>query len=72
MPHRPLLLLFAFANFIIGLGAFVVIGVLSPIAGGFGLSKADAGRVMTAYALVYCVASPISVALGATKALLWT
>lgn len=63
MPHRPLLLLFAFANFIIGLGAFVVIGVLSPIAGGFGLSKADAGWVMTAYALVYCVASPISVAL---------
>jgi len=63
MPHRPLLLLFAAANFAIGLGAFVAVGVLSPIAADFGLAKADAGWVMTAYALAYAVGSPVLVAL---------
>jgi MFS transporter, DHA1 family, inner membrane transport protein len=63
MTRRPLLLLFSFANFIIGLGAFVVIGVLSPIADAFGLSKADAAWAMTAYALAYALTSPVLVAL---------
>ncbi len=63
MTRRPLLLLFSFANFIIGLGAFVVIGVLSPIADAFALSRADAAWAMTAYALAYALTSPILVAL---------
>jgi predicted MFS family arabinose efflux permease len=63
MPERPLLILFACANFAIGLGAFVAVGVLSPIAATFGLSKADAGWVMTAYSLAYAVSSPVLVAL---------
>ncbi len=63
MTRRPLLLLFSFANFIIGLGAFVVIGVLSPIADAFALSKADAAWAMTAYALAYALTSPVLVAL---------
>ena len=63
MNPRPLLLLFSFSNFIIGLGAFVVIGVLSPIADDFGLSKADAAWAMTAYALAYAVTSPVLVSL---------
>src|SRR5579863_1227833 len=58
-----LLTLLSFANFVIGMGGFVVIGVLSPIAEGFGVSRPDAGWTMTAYAIVYCVASPLSVAL---------
>ena len=63
MPERALLLLFAAANFAIGLGAFVAVGVLSPIAATFALSKADAGWVMTAYSLAYAIASPLLVAL---------
>jgi DHA1 family inner membrane transport protein len=62
MPSRVLLLL-AFANFVIGIGAFVVVGVLSPIAVAFDISKAEAGWVLTAYSLFYAVSSPLLVAL---------
>jgi MFS transporter, DHA1 family, inner membrane transport protein len=56
----PLLIL-AFANFVIGMGAFVVIGVLTPVAQAFGVDKASAGWLMTIYALVYALASPVLV-----------
>jgi len=45
------------------MGAFVVIGVLTPIASSFDISKTDAGWVMTAYGLFYAVTSPPLVAL---------
>jgi DHA1 family inner membrane transport protein len=61
--HSRVLLLLAFANFVIGIGAFVVVGVLSPIAGAFDISKAEAGWVMTAYGLFYAISSPLLVAL---------
>jgi DHA1 family inner membrane transport protein len=57
--------LLAFGNFVIGLGAFVVIGIISPIADGLGITKASAGGVMTAYAFAYMIASPVAVALTA-------
>jgi predicted MFS family arabinose efflux permease len=50
----------AFGNFIIGMGAFVIVGIVSPIADGLGIAKADAGMVLTAYALAYVVLSPIA------------
>lgn len=50
------------ANFAIGMGAFVAVGILTPVAQGFGLTVAQAGWVMTVYALVYAVASPLLVA----------
>jgi MFS transporter, DHA1 family, inner membrane transport protein len=53
----------SFGNFAIGMGAFVVIGILTPIADAFGLTKAAAGFVMTAYAIGYAVLSPVGVAL---------
>lgn len=53
----------AAANFAIGMGAFVVIGVLSPIADAFGVSEARAGWLMTVYAAAYAVGSPLCVAL---------
>lgn len=61
-PAAPLVIL-AFGNFVIGMGAFVVIGTLVPIAEGLRLGKAEAGWVMTAYALAYAAASPVLVAL---------
>ena len=50
-------------NFAIGMGAFVVIGILNPLAEGLGLTASEAGWVMTVYALSYAVGSPILVAL---------
>lgn len=51
------------SNFVIGMGAFVVIGLLNPISDDFDLSAAQAGWIMTSYALAYAVASPILVSL---------
>ncbi len=53
-------------NFCIGMGAFVVIGMLNPLADGLGLSASEAGWVMTVYALAYAVGSPVVVALSGT------
>lgn len=49
------------ANFVIGLGAFVIIGILNPMAETFGLSPAEAGNLMVIYAAVYAVSSPLLV-----------
>jgi predicted MFS family arabinose efflux permease len=59
---NPLLLyVLSASNFVIGMGAFIVIGLLNPIADGFALSPAQAGWVMTAYAISYAILSPILV-----------
>ncbi|WP_457322633.1 MFS transporter [Roseateles sp. P5_E11] len=54
--------LLALANFAIGMGAFVVVGVLSPVALAFGVDRAQAGALMSVYAGTYAVASPLLVA----------
>lgn len=51
------------ANFVIGMGAFMVVGMLNPVAEDLALSPARAGWMMTIYALSYAVLSPILVAL---------
>jgi predicted MFS family arabinose efflux permease len=56
----------AFGNFIVSMGAFVIVGIVSPIADGLGVAKADAGVVMTAYALAYAVLSPVAAAFTGT------
>ena len=62
-PSTPRLLwLLALANFVIGMGAFVVVGVLSPVAQAFGVDRAHAGALMGVYAATYAVASPLLVA----------
>ena len=59
----PLLSLLALGNFVVGMGVFVVIGIVSPIAEGLAISKSDAGIVLTAYAIAYALLSPIGAAL---------
>ena len=54
--------LLSLANFAVGMGAFVVIGILSPVATDLGISKAQAGSLLTAYAVVYALSSPLLVA----------
>jgi predicted MFS family arabinose efflux permease len=61
-PATGLLSALAFANFAIGIGAFGVIGVLSPIADGLNLSHAEAGLVMSIHAAAYAVGSPLLIA----------
>lgn len=48
-------------NFVIGMGAFVVIGLLEPVAEGFGVSRPQAGWLMTVYAIAYAILSPLLV-----------
>jgi len=59
---RPQLLLLALANFAVGMGAFVVIGILSPVATDLAISKAQAALLLTGYAVVYAISSPLLVA----------
>lgn len=58
-----LLLLLALGNFVVGMGVFVVIGIVSPIAEALAVSTADAGIVITSYAVAYALLSPIGAAL---------
>ncbi|MEM7488107.1 MAG: MFS transporter [Pseudomonadota bacterium] len=59
---RGLVPLLSAANFVIGMGAFLVIGALTPIADGLSVSPEAAGWVLTVYALCYVVLSPSLVA----------
>jgi MFS transporter, DHA1 family, inner membrane transport protein len=60
LPPRILTLLAA-ANFAIGMGAFIAIAVMTPVAREFAIDMPTAGWLMTAYALVYAVSSPVLV-----------
>ncbi len=55
--------LLALGNFTVGMGAFVVIGIITPIADGLAVSKADAGIILTSYAIAYALLSPVGAAL---------
>ncbi|UMA64855.1 MFS transporter [Roseivivax marinus] len=48
-------------NFVIGMGAFVVIGLLDPVAQGFDVPRGQAGWLMTVYAIAYAILSPLLV-----------
>lgn len=61
-PHAPLAWLLAIANFVVGMGAFVGIGILSPVAQNLSVPPSQAGWIMSAYALVYALSSPLLVA----------
>lgn len=54
-----ILYLFALANLVIGTGAFVLTGILQPIATSLNVSVAAAGQAMTAYALASAFFAPL-------------
>lgn len=65
-PSRPptgLIALLSGCNFVIGMGAFVVIGMVPLLASDLGISTAAAGGAMTVYALAYAVLSPLLVSI---------
>lgn len=72
---RPLVWTFSAVNFVIGMGAFVVVGLVEPISQDLGISTVAAGQMMTVYALAYAILSPVLVsatgALGRRRLLFW-
>ena len=61
---RLVIPILATANFIIGIGAFLVIGIMAPLIDDLGISAARGGWVMTTYALSYALLSPLLVSLS--------
>lgn len=62
-PDRLLIPILSACNFIIGMGAFVIIGLLAPLGADLGRTAAQAGQLMTVYAVAYAILSPLMVAL---------
>lgn len=62
-PNPLLIPALSAANFVIGMGAFVVVGVLEPLGASLDITDAQAGTLMTVYAVAYALLSPILVAL---------
>ncbi len=60
---RATLRALAVGNFTIGTGAFVVPGLLGPLASDLNISVATAGQLMTVYAVSYAIGSPLLVSL---------
>lgn len=56
---RTLIILLSGCNFVIGMGAFVVIGMIGPMATDLATSTAATGSILTVYALCYAVLSPL-------------
>ena len=64
-PMNPLLYLFALVNLVIGTGAFVIAGILKPIADDLRVSIPATGQAMTTYALATALLVPIALVLTA-------
>lgn len=64
-PAPPALLIpvLSLGNFVIGMGAFVIVGILEPLGQDLDRSAAQAGQLLTVYALAYAVLSPLMVAM---------
>lgn len=60
---RGLYLILATCNFVIGMGAFSVVGMLEPMAEGLSVPVTTVGALLTAYSVAYAISSPILVAL---------
>ena len=66
-PRRVALILFALSmgGFAIGTSEFVVMGLISEIARGFGVTEPQVGHAISAYALGVVVGAPVLAILGA-------
>lgn len=60
-PPKFIIPVISACNFLIGVGVFVIIGILEPLGEGLGLAPEQAGILMTVYALSYAVLSPVLV-----------
>ncbi len=60
------LLSLSFGNFAVGIGSLVIAGVIGLMATDLGVSVAEAGQLITVYAVVYAISSPLLAALTAS------
>jgi DHA1 family inner membrane transport protein len=60
MPPRSVLLSLASAYFVLGVASLAIIGLVPPIARDLGVAPASVALLVTAFALTYAVASPVS------------
>ena len=65
------LLVLALGTFAIGTGSFVFAGLLGSVADDLSVSVASAGQLITVYAIVYAVSSPILVTITSGVARRW-
>jgi MFS transporter, DHA1 family, inner membrane transport protein len=49
----------SFGNLVVGTGAFVIGGMIEPLAGSLGISLAKAGQLMTAYSVATALGGPL-------------
>lgn len=60
---RRIYLILAICNFMIGMGAFALVGMLEPMAEGLEVPVTSVGVLLTVYSVAYAVSSPVLVAL---------
>ncbi|CTQ49844.1 MFS transporter [Jannaschia donghaensis] len=58
---RGLVPVLSAANFVVGMGAFVIVGMLGPLSRDLAMTPSQAGWVLTSYAIAYALLSPILV-----------
>ncbi|WP_157728963.1 MFS transporter [Sulfitobacter sp. DFL-23] len=61
-PPKMLIPVLTLSNFLIGVGAFIIIGMLEPLGTDLKITPAHAGQLLTVYAVAYAVLSPVLVA----------
>lgn len=61
-----LLFLLAVGSFTVGVGAFAVIGVLTPLSADLALTPIQASWAMSAYAIAYAIGSPVLTSVSGT------
>ena len=62
-PDRLLIPALSMCNFVIGIGAFGIIGLVEPLGADMNLTAVQTGQLLTAYAVAYALLSPLLVAL---------
>lgn len=61
-PDRLMIPALSLCNFVIGVGAFGIIGLVEPLGADMRLTPAQTGQLLTAYAVAYAILSPLLVA----------
>jgi MFS transporter, DHA1 family, inner membrane transport protein len=60
--NRRTLIILALGNFIVGIAAFVVLGLMTTLSKSLGVEQASMGRIITDYAIAYAIGSPLAIA----------
>jgi DHA1 family inner membrane transport protein len=60
---RGVFIILSACNFVIGMGAFALIGMVEPLAEGLGVPVTAAASLLTVYAVGFAISSPVLVAL---------